>query len=164
MVDPGCITAFVDRRCEVNEGGGASWPIRLVTVGSLQFDIDNSQSNCPATTTKSKNHTTTSYTTSLDLTAAQSAFTEGLAIAAGVGSALLLASAATVWLLLKARLAPTLNRCVDIAGPAALMICTFESASGRAQRVRRSASFAPSARQQTHLSPDAAPLLRAIAS
>ena len=35
------------------------------------------------------------------LTAAQSAFTDGLAIAAGVGSALLLISAVTVWLLLK---------------------------------------------------------------
>ena len=35
------------------------------------------------------------------LTSAQRAFTEGLAIAAGVGSALLLASAAAVWLLLK---------------------------------------------------------------
>lgn len=35
------------------------------------------------------------------LAAAQSAFTDGLAIAAGVGSVLLLASAATVWLLLK---------------------------------------------------------------
>ena len=69
------------------------------------------------------------------LTAAQSAFTEGLAIAAGVGSALLLASAAAVWLLLKPR-------------PAR------EPAT----------SFAPSARQQTHLSPDAAPLLRAITS
>ena len=35
------------------------------------------------------------------LTAAKAAFTDGLAIAAGVGSALLLASAAAVWLLLK---------------------------------------------------------------
>lgn len=35
------------------------------------------------------------------LTSAQSAFTDGLAIAAGVGSALVLASAAAVWLLLK---------------------------------------------------------------
>jgi DHA2 family multidrug resistance protein-like MFS transporter len=43
------------------------------------------------------------------LTAAQSAFTEGLAIATGIGSALLLASAAAVWLLLKPRAAP----CVD---------------------------------------------------
>ena len=40
------------------------------------------------------------------LTAAQTAFTEGLAIAAGVGSALLLASAVAVWLLLKPRPAP----------------------------------------------------------
>jgi DHA2 family multidrug resistance protein-like MFS transporter len=37
------------------------------------------------------------------LTAAQSAFTEGLAIAAGAGSILLLASSAAVWLLLKPR-------------------------------------------------------------
>ena len=37
------------------------------------------------------------------LTAAKGAFTEGLAIAAGIGSALLLASAAAVWLLLKPR-------------------------------------------------------------
>jgi DHA2 family multidrug resistance protein-like MFS transporter len=37
------------------------------------------------------------------LTAAKSAFTDGLAIAAGVGSALLLASAVAVWLLLKPR-------------------------------------------------------------
>jgi DHA2 family multidrug resistance protein-like MFS transporter len=35
------------------------------------------------------------------LTAARSAFTEGLAIAAGIGSALLLASAVAVWLLVK---------------------------------------------------------------
>jgi DHA2 family multidrug resistance protein-like MFS transporter len=35
------------------------------------------------------------------LTAAKSAFTDGLAIAAGVGSALLLASAVAVWLLLR---------------------------------------------------------------
>ena len=35
------------------------------------------------------------------LTAAQSAFTTGLAIASGVGSALLLAAATAVWLLLK---------------------------------------------------------------
>jgi hypothetical protein len=35
------------------------------------------------------------------LTAAKDAFTSGLAIAAGVGSASLLASAAAVWLLLK---------------------------------------------------------------
>jgi DHA2 family multidrug resistance protein-like MFS transporter len=42
------------------------------------------------------------------LTAAQSAFTEGLAIAAGVGSALVLASAVAVWLLLKPR--PELSR------------------------------------------------------
>ena len=41
------------------------------------------------------------------LTAAQRAFTEGLAIAAGVGSALLLASALAVWLLLKPRPAPS---------------------------------------------------------
>jgi MFS transporter, DHA2 family, multidrug resistance protein len=38
--------------------------------------------------------------------AAKSAFTDGLAIAAGVGSALLLASAAAVWLLLKPRPTP----------------------------------------------------------
>lgn len=37
------------------------------------------------------------------LTAAQSSFTQGLAIAAGVGSALLLASAGAVWVLLKPR-------------------------------------------------------------
>lgn len=47
------------------------------------------------------------------LTAAQSAFTEGLAIAAGVGSALLLASAAAVWLLLKQPAVPHLKRRVD---------------------------------------------------
>jgi DHA2 family multidrug resistance protein-like MFS transporter len=35
------------------------------------------------------------------LAAAQAAFTQGLAIAAGVGATLLLASAAAVWLLLK---------------------------------------------------------------
>jgi DHA2 family multidrug resistance protein-like MFS transporter len=40
------------------------------------------------------------------LTAARDAFTDGLAIAAGVGSALLLASAVAVWLLLKPRPAP----------------------------------------------------------
>ena len=40
------------------------------------------------------------------LTAAKSAFTDGLAIAAGVGSALLLASAVAVWLLLKPRPTP----------------------------------------------------------
>jgi DHA2 family multidrug resistance protein-like MFS transporter len=49
------------------------------------------------------------------LTAATSAFTEGLAIAAGVGSALLLASAVAVWLLVKPRPAPAVNRCVDSA-------------------------------------------------
>lgn len=48
------------------------------------------------------------------LTAAKSAFTDGLAIAAGVGSALVLASAVAVWLLMK----PTSHRdasadCVD---------------------------------------------------
>ena len=54
------------------------------------------------------------------LTAAQGAFTEGLAIAAGVGSALLLASAAAVWLLLKPRPAPAFDRCGDAAAqPAA---------------------------------------------
>ena len=47
------------------------------------------------------------------LMAAHSAFTEGLAIAAGVGSALVLASAAAVWLLLKPRPVAALNRCVD---------------------------------------------------
>jgi DHA2 family multidrug resistance protein-like MFS transporter len=35
------------------------------------------------------------------VTAAKAAFTDGLAIAAGVGSALLLASAVAVWMLLK---------------------------------------------------------------
>lgn len=40
------------------------------------------------------------------LTAAKSAFTDGLAIAAGAGSALLLASAVAVWLLLKPRPTP----------------------------------------------------------
>jgi DHA2 family multidrug resistance protein-like MFS transporter len=40
------------------------------------------------------------------LTAAKDAFTEGLAIAAGVGSALLLVSAVAVWLLLKPRPVP----------------------------------------------------------
>ncbi len=40
------------------------------------------------------------------LTSAQNAFTEGLAVAAGVGSILLLASSAAVWLLLKPRPAP----------------------------------------------------------
>jgi DHA2 family multidrug resistance protein-like MFS transporter len=43
------------------------------------------------------------------LTAAKDAFTDGLAIAAGVGSALLLASAVAVWLLLKPRPAPLPN-------------------------------------------------------
>jgi DHA2 family multidrug resistance protein-like MFS transporter len=52
--------------------------------------------------------------------AAKSAFTDGLAIAAGVGSALLLASAVVVWLLLKPRPAPAVNRCVDAAGAAEL--------------------------------------------
>jgi DHA2 family multidrug resistance protein-like MFS transporter len=55
------------------------------------------------------------------LTAAKSAFTEGLAIAAGVGSALLLASAAAVWLLLKPRPGPAVNRCVDAESAAALI-------------------------------------------
>jgi hypothetical protein len=50
------------------------------------------------------------------LTAARSAFTEGLAIAAGVGSALLLASAAAVWLLLKPRPVPPINRRVESEG------------------------------------------------
>jgi DHA2 family multidrug resistance protein-like MFS transporter len=49
------------------------------------------------------------------LTAARSAFTEGLAIAAGVGSALLLASAVAVWVLLKPRL-PALSDTVRVAG------------------------------------------------
>jgi DHA2 family multidrug resistance protein-like MFS transporter len=40
------------------------------------------------------------------LTAAKDAFTDGLAVAAGVGSGLLLASAVAVWLLLKPRPAP----------------------------------------------------------
>ncbi len=40
------------------------------------------------------------------LTAAQAAFTDGLATAAGVGAALLLVSAASVWLLLKPRAVP----------------------------------------------------------
>ena len=44
------------------------------------------------------------------LTAARDAFTDGLAIAAGVGSALLLASAVAVWLLLKPRPAPPPNQ------------------------------------------------------
>jgi MFS transporter, DHA2 family, multidrug resistance protein len=43
------------------------------------------------------------------VTAAQGAFTEGLAIAAGIGSALLLVSAAAVWLLLKPHLSPCLD-------------------------------------------------------
>jgi len=43
------------------------------------------------------------------LTAAQSAFTEGLSVAAGVGAALVLASAVTVWLLLKPRPAQCLT-------------------------------------------------------
>ena len=43
------------------------------------------------------------------LTAAKDAFTDGLAIAAGVGSALLLVSAVAVWLLLKPRPAPPPN-------------------------------------------------------
>ena len=43
------------------------------------------------------------------VTAAKDAFTHGLAIAAGVGSALLLASAVAVWLLLKPRPAPPPN-------------------------------------------------------
>ena len=41
------------------------------------------------------------------LMAAQSAFTEGVSVAAGVGAALLLASAVTVWVLLKPRPAPS---------------------------------------------------------
>jgi DHA2 family multidrug resistance protein-like MFS transporter len=44
------------------------------------------------------------------LTAAKDAFTDGLAIAAGVGSVLLLASAVAVWLLLKPRPAPPPNQ------------------------------------------------------
>ena len=43
------------------------------------------------------------------VTAAKDAFTDGLAIAAGVGSALLLASAVAVWLLLKPQPAPPPN-------------------------------------------------------
>ncbi|MFI5509003.1 MFS transporter [Mycobacterium sp. NPDC051804] len=43
------------------------------------------------------------------LTAAQSAFTDGLAVAAGVGSALLLASAVTIWLLLKPQQSPKIS-------------------------------------------------------
>jgi MFS transporter, DHA2 family, multidrug resistance protein len=48
------------------------------------------------------------------LTAARTAFTDGLAIAAGVGSALILASAVAVWLLLKPR--PTLQPDQPAAG------------------------------------------------
>lgn len=49
------------------------------------------------------------------LTAAQAAFTEGLAIAAGVGSALLLISAGAVWLLLKPHPAvdPRVSHCLQ---------------------------------------------------
>ncbi len=43
------------------------------------------------------------------LTNAQSAFTDGLAVAAGVGSALLLASAITIWLLLKPQQPPRVS-------------------------------------------------------
>jgi MFS transporter, DHA2 family, multidrug resistance protein len=50
------------------------------------------------------------------LTAARSAFTEGLTTAAGVGSALLPASAVAVWLLLKPRTAPAPNHCIDAQG------------------------------------------------
>ena len=68
--------------------------------------------------------------------AAKNAFTDGLAIASGVGAALLLASAVTVWLFLKPRPAPPGagevgpqddpgtqrdaddRSCVDVAGPA----------------------------------------------
>ncbi len=46
------------------------------------------------------------------LSAAQAAFTDGLAVAAGLGSALLLAAAAAVWVLLK----PTLPSFVSVAG------------------------------------------------
>jgi DHA2 family multidrug resistance protein-like MFS transporter len=49
------------------------------------------------------------------LTAAKSAFTDGLAIAAGVGSALLLASAVAVWLLMKPT--PTPAGTADVRTP-----------------------------------------------
>lgn len=45
------------------------------------------------------------------LTAARGAFTDGLAVAAGVGSALLLVSAAAVWLLLKPRQSGSVSPC-----------------------------------------------------
>jgi hypothetical protein len=54
------------------------------------------------------------------LTAAKDAFTDGLAIAAGVGSALLLAPAVAVWLLLKPRPAPLPNHPTGTLRPSPL--------------------------------------------
>jgi DHA2 family multidrug resistance protein-like MFS transporter len=51
------------------------------------------------------------------LTAASSAFTEGLAVAAGVGSVLLLGSAAAVWLLLKPAQLETVSPCSKLNTP-----------------------------------------------
>lgn len=51
--------------------------------------------------------------------AAQRAFTEGVAVAGGVGAILLLASAAAVWLLVSPRSEPMLDRCAVGVQPAA---------------------------------------------
>ncbi|BBX04703.1 MFS transporter [Mycolicibacterium moriokaense] len=70
------------------------------------------------------------------LTSAQSAFTEGLAVAAGVGSLLLLASSAAVWFLLKPRSAPEIDHpaAVTVGKVKNMNTCTsaqLECPSGR---------------------------------
>ena len=68
------------------------------------------------------------------LSAASSAFTEGLAAAAGVGSALLLVSAAAVWLLLKPAQPETVSPCSKLNTP---------SGSYFALTVRKRSTFGP---------------------
>jgi len=91
----------------------------IATLGSIVIRVYHGLSFAPGTPAAAALHAHDSLAAATEaagllpadealslLTAAKSAFTDGLAIAAGAGSALLLASAAAVWLLLKPRPTP----------------------------------------------------------
>jgi MFS transporter, DHA2 family, multidrug resistance protein len=97
----------------------------IATLGSIVTGVYRALAIAPATSDAAALHARDSLAAAIEeartlpadkalslVTVAKTAFTDGLAIAAGVGSALLLASAVTVWLILTPR--PTLPGAAEV--------------------------------------------------